>query len=253
MPSITPHHFTVPAVYAWRPALQLALLEAIPGESILSDALKARLKNKPEGTGALTLEAMIDACAQIVATLHRSQLDLGPHRTLATDLATLDRRLAGVERISPEVGAQLRAWCQQLAPYAQQTAVPEQVFCHGDFTFGQVLFDGTHSGLVDFDSVCMAEPALDLGHFLTYVLLAGAKVPSPAAEQIVEQTSERFLETYAAAVGIQGADTTQLRERVRVYRAYDLIRRALRSWQKVKPSRVEQAVELLEREMQSLP
>src|SRR3712207_8430077 len=40
---------------------------------------------------------------------------------------------------------------------------------HGDLTPGQILFDGARPGLLDFDTVCQAEPALDLGQFLAYL------------------------------------------------------------------------------------
>jgi len=45
-PSST-YYFNVPRVLAWRPELQLSLLEAIPGEGLIADALNALLRDKP--------------------------------------------------------------------------------------------------------------------------------------------------------------------------------------------------------------
>jgi aminoglycoside phosphotransferase (APT) family kinase protein len=246
--------FNVPQVLAWRPDLQLSLLEAIPGEPLMADAVKARLRDKPIAAGVLSLEEMIDACAQIAATLHTSGIPLGQPRSLDDELASLRQGISHVQRISPDLGARLEAQLDGLASYASHSDPLPACFNHGDFTHGQLLFDGTTSGLVDFDSVCQAEPALDLGQFLTYLRITSlkSKLTPSATRAIVEQLSDQFLGTYRAAAGDLAGDPAHLQSRVTVYKAISLLRRALRSWQKFKPSRIEGALIVLEEEITAL-
>jgi len=61
------------------------------------------------------------------------------------------------------------------------------------------------------------------------------------------------MSTYMAAMGGRVDDAERLRVRVAVYQMISLLRRALRSWQKFKGSRLENALALIEEEMACLP
>ena len=113
------YRFDVPRTLAWRPDMQLVLLEAIPGEPVISDLLKARLRGKPATPGMLSLEEMIDVCAQVAATLHTSEIKLGRRRSLDDDLATLRQGFADMARYSPELAGRLIGWLEQLSAYAE--------------------------------------------------------------------------------------------------------------------------------------
>jgi hypothetical protein len=249
------YHFTVPRVLAWRPELYLSLLEAIPGEALIADALKAQLRGKPFAGAALSLEQMIDAGATIAATLHTSGIQLGHPRSIDDQLASLRRELAQVEPISPVLGAQLAGWLEQVGAAAVRSMPLPPCFSHGDFTYGQLLFDGANSGLIDFDSVCQAEPALDLAQFLTYLRVASlkSKLTPVATRALIDRLGERFLQHYANMAGLSSSDLEHLVRRVSLYKALSLVRRTLRSWQKFKPSRIESALELLAEEIAGLP
>jgi hypothetical protein len=249
------YYFNVPRVLAWRPELQLSLLEAIPGQGLIADALKALLRGKPFAGAELSLEQMIDAGATIAATLHTSGIQIGGPRMIEDELASLRRELAQIEPFSPALGAQVAAWLDQIAAAATRTQPLPACFNHGDYTYGQLLFDGTNSGLIDFDSVCQAEPALDLAQFLTYLRVASLKSKlTPAATQaLIDDLSERFLQTYADMAGLTAGDQERLAQRVALYKALSMVRRTLRSWQKFKPSRIESALLLLTEELAGLP
>jgi hypothetical protein len=249
------YSFNIPQALDWRPDIQLSLLEAIPGEPLFADALKARLRDKPSASGMLSLEAMIEASAQIAATLHTSGIQLGRRRTLDDELAALRQGIRHVQRISPELGAQLNVWLERVAAQAVRSDPLPLCFNHGDFTHGQFLFDQTTSGLVDFDSVCQAEPALDLGQFLTYLRITSlkSKLSPSATTALIAQLNERFLRTYMTAMDHLEEHAERLRARVSVYKAISLLRRALRSWQKFKPGRIESALAVLEEEITAFP
>lgn len=237
--------FRVPRVLAWLPELKLSLLETISGQDPIGELVKSRLRNKPEPAGTIGLEQAVEACARIGAALHSSGLALGPRRSADDELASLRRALAHVERISPELGALLLPHYERVAAVAQQSPALPLCFNHGDFTPGQFLFDGTDSGLIDLDSVCQAEPALDVAQYLTYLTVGGqkSKLSPEATRAFFTDLRTRFLQTYAGALG---ADLEQLGARVAVYTNMSLLRRVLRSWQKMKPVRIAGALQLLE-------
>jgi aminoglycoside phosphotransferase (APT) family kinase protein len=199
---------------------------------------------------------MIDSCARIAATLHRSNIKLGRRLTLDDQVAALRTGFADLHRIAPDLGTQLEAWLEQITTYAEQSDALNLCFCHGDYTYTQVIFEGRQAGLVDFDSVCQAEPALDLGHFLSYLRIAGSKAQQVAgsdSRELVSELSDRFMSTYLGAMGGRVEDAERLRVRVAVYQMISLLRRALRSWQKFKGGRLENALALIEEEIAYLP
>jgi ABC-type multidrug transport system fused ATPase/permease subunit len=248
------HQINIPQCYGWRPDLQLSLLEAIPGEPPISDMLKARLRGMPLPDAALSLEEMVDQCGRIAALLHTSDIKLGRRRSFDDEIAALRQELAPILRYSPVLGARLQGWLEQIETYAEQSDPLPLVFSHGDFTSGQMIFDGATPGLVDFDSVCQAEPALDLGQFLAYLRVADKKKEqTDASGELVAQISERFLEAYLAAAGDRVEDVDRLRIRISVYKIISLLRRTMRSWQKFKGSRTASALAILEEEIACLP
>jgi ABC-type multidrug transport system fused ATPase/permease subunit len=250
------YQFNIPRSLGFRPDLQLSLLEAIPGTPQINQLLKARLNGADRPAGALTLDHALDACAQIANALHRSNIGLGRRRTLDNDLTGLRKGIREVQRVSPDLGAQFQTWLERIESYAEESDALLPRFCHGDYTYAQVIFDGRQSGLVDFDTVCQAEPALDLGQFLAYLRAAAhkaRKAATPGATPIGVQLGEHFLDTYIAVAGDQIEDAERLRIRVSVYEVVSLMRMALHSWQQLKATRLENAIAVLEEAMVRLP
>jgi tRNA A-37 threonylcarbamoyl transferase component Bud32 len=240
----------IPRVLGFHPDLQLLLLEAIPGKPQVARLLKARLAGA-EATqpGMLTLEHAVGDCGRIAARMHTSGIALGQPRTIDAELDWLRQSIHALRRISPEPGAQLQDWLEWISACAARTDPLPLCFSHGDFTYTQLIFDDRQCGLVDFDTICQAEPALDLGQFLAYQRLAIRKDQRPDApfpEAATEQLCEQFLNAYEAASGERWGDKQRLRERVAVYEILMLLRLAVHSWQKLKISRLEHAMKLLE-------
>lgn len=247
--------FGVARALAWLPDLQLSVLETLPGKDIISDLLKARLRDKPAPAGAITLEEALEACARIAAALHSSGLRLGPRRALSDELGRLAEALAQLARISPELGALLTQRYDQIAERAEQSRALPLCFNHGDFTAGQVLFEGSAYGLIDFDSVCQAEPALDIAQFLTYLTVGGQKSKRTPEETraLFAGLSDRFLDTYFTTAGVASAGRANFEARVGLYRSISLLRRVLRSWQKMKPSRIAGALAMMQATLEGQP
>jgi thiamine kinase-like enzyme len=137
---------------------------------------------------------------------------------------------------------------------AQETQPLEPHFSHGDFTYTQLIFDGSASGLVDFDTICQAEPALDLGQFLAYARVTVPRARHKAAlpaDHITENICGQFLNSYIeASAASRSCSEERLRARVPVYEAISLLRIALHSWQKLKGTRLEYVISVLEERVQ---
>jgi energy-coupling factor transporter ATP-binding protein EcfA2/thiamine kinase-like enzyme len=251
------YQFNIPRSLGFRPDLQLSLLEAIPGTPRINQLLKARLGGATDGAaGRLTLEDAIDTCARIVSALHSSDIRLGHRRTLDDELAALSRDIQMVRRVAPDLGARFQSWLERIETYAEESDSLQPCFSHGDYTYAQVIFDDTSSGLVDFDTVCQAEPALDLGQFLAYLRVIARKVGKASASNhapIGEQLGARFLKTYIAAAGERLEDAERLRVRTSIYEIVSLMRMALHSWQQLKIARMENVLAVLEEEIACLP
>jgi thiamine kinase-like enzyme len=204
----------------------------------------------------LSLEAMFDACARVAATLHTSNIKLGRRRTLDDEIAALRKGFSDMQRISPDLSSQLDAWLRQLSVYAEEYDALHLGFCHGDFTYTQLIFEGAAAGLVDFDSICQAEPALDLGQFLAYLRVADIKAQQVAGNNskiLIDELCERFMSSYLVAMGDRIEDVERLRVRVAIYQVISLLRHAVRSWQKFKTGRLENALTLIAEEIARLP
>jgi hypothetical protein len=242
------YKFAVPEVLAWLPDLRLSLLASVPGDGGIHRALKARLRAKPARDGELSPEEMVDACGRIAATIHGSDLRTGTSRTFGDELLWLNLRVSEMRRVSPELALLFQPWLRKLSDCSGHPPLAGRT-CHGDFTPGQMLFGRGNAGLVDFDSVCQAEPALDLGQFLAYLRIACMKA-APAAAQgsdLADRLDIRFLAAYAAASRNLFVDPVHLARRVDAYRKLSLLRCAVHSWQKFKPGRAHAAFDALSR------
>jgi len=238
--------FLVPRFHGYLPDLRLVLLEALPG----APRLPALVRERVTGTATadarlLTLEAALDACARIAATLHSSGIELGRSRTLSGDAEAARWEVAAIAGLAPAVAATLAARLDDADAVLADDGSPFGL-THGDFTPAQVLFDGPLSGLVDLDTMGLAEPALDLGQFVGYLALAVRKAQTSSGRLTdrPDDLGDAFLDGYVRAAGVP--DAASLTERVAAYRTVTLVRIAARSWRQLKASRLRLALDLLE-------
>jgi Phosphotransferase enzyme family len=245
--------FSVPQSLGWRPDLQLSLLEALPGEAQIGPALKARLLGE-RAPGTLSLEEMVAACGHAAAALHGSGVTLGAARTLDDDLSGLLREMAIVQPFVRNFGDRARAWSEQIAALAEQSEPLRPCLSHGDFKYEQLLFDGARSALVDFDAVCQAEPALDLGKFLAHLRVEARKLQQRASpgSALGEELAEQFLRAYVSATADQLEDERQLRLRTTLYEAVALLHLTLWSQRNLDDTRLQVTTGLLEERISSI-
>jgi hypothetical protein len=244
-----PNSFRVPASLGYHRDLRLLLLEAMPGTAGVKGLLRAHERSQKATEAGLTLESAVRVCGSVAVALHRSEIELGPRRTAGGEMARLRADIAAVRRISPQLGSRLEAWLSTAEDrLAGSPALPRSL-CHGDFRHSQILFEGELATLLDFDTVCQAEPALDLGHFLAYLKLAILKARVADARGIeagADELCEVFLDRYLRGRGRLGLGEGHVRRRIAAYETLSLLRLALHGWQKFKPHRLGAALTLLE-------
>jgi aminoglycoside phosphotransferase len=213
-----------PTVLTYDPSLRLLVMEAVPGVHL----------TQPAGAGA---------AGHALAHLHGQDVAGAPTRTLAEDLADLDRALTVIARFRPGVADLLRQAISEAV--ADAADAPAGVLTHGDYTPSQLLWDGTAVGVVDLDDMCVADPARDLGRFIAaFALRSSRQIGMSYASAQVSELTASLVEAYLEARPPGQPDHTLLR-RVAVHRALSLARSAARSCRQLKEDRLAAALTLL--------
>ena len=220
----------LPRVLGHSTDLDLTLVSDVPG-------------SRPDLRVASVLEAVVDGAASVAASMHASGIPVGRARTMETELARAADAVELIRADAPALAGWLTDIVDALRTVAPQTPAQQPAFAHGDFTLSQLMFAGSRTALLDFDKLCEAEPAFDLGRFLAYLRFVLAKFDNNSGDAL----ASRFLATYSAA----GGRPTSV-ARVDVYMIASLVRMAARSWLQLKPARLRLAFTVLEAQVARL-
>jgi thiamine kinase-like enzyme len=93
---------------------------------------------------------------------------------------------------------------------------------HGSLQPSQLLFQGHHVVVMDFDGFCLADAALDVGYFLAYLCPSGLWYHRPGLRQWFEAAAAAFVGAYRAAMrerGIAHSVIDGILDRSRYYEA----------------------------------
>jgi aminoglycoside phosphotransferase (APT) family kinase protein len=237
--------FRVPRPLGYVPRMRLLLLEAIPGEATIGRLLKAGGRAK-EGSSREPLEQAMRSSAQLLACLHAVGPSRGVLRDSTAEVEHETREVAAVGRLSPPLGTLLEDTLLEARTRLRSSDPLPLGFAHGDFRHSQILVDRDRVGVVDLDTVCRAEPALDVGHFVAYLRLAILKADPVARSALAEDAANRFLRAYVEASTLMPRDEARLLERAAAYELLSLVRLAAHSWRKLKIDRLGHIIHLLE-------
>lgn len=179
------------------PELQMWFQERIAGE--LSTELLA----------AGNASSLAEKIAIAARKLHQSGLPAMKTRTIADELSLLRDRLALVSHKKPEWSLRLERildGCQKLAAATSPSAA---CTVHGDFHSDHIMIQNDRLYVLDFESCCEGDPAMDLGNFLGHLReMALRRLGDPDA---LTECEEIFRETYLELSGIP------LRQPIRTY------------------------------------
>ena len=227
----------LPSLLGYRPELGLSLLAELPGTPLLDGLRRRRTLGPAAAAAGARLAGEVAAAGRVAAALHRFPARWGRARPFTAEVAGLQDELTAMAAISPQLAARLEAHLAAVSA-AVDLHPSSTVQAHGDFTFSQLLDDGGRIGLLDFDSLCHAEPGLDLGQFLAYLRLTAAKAGTDGVS-LARGLEPRFRSAYADAGGGP-------MDRVEAYTALSLLRITVHAWQKLKPARARLALSTLE-------
>jgi hypothetical protein len=232
--------FDVPRLVGYDRALNLLVVEAIPAGPVYARQIKHHLRSGPDDGAA---RRAVEACAQIAAELHCSGAQLAPPRTPDRQMRALAATLHAMAPFAPGLHSVLLQHLGHAGELLESSEAMPMRACHGDYKPNQILVGTTQATLIDLDTACMAEPPLDLGHFLAYLRLTATDTRSvTAAGDLVDELALAFMDTYA----VMADPAPQLRSRTLGYELLSLIRGAAHSWQKLKVQRIAAALALIE-------
>jgi hypothetical protein len=243
--------FRIPYSIAYLPDLKLLLTEAPSGEKNVKDLIAQRMKGENASGGEPpTLEEAIQLCAQVAAILHGSGIKLGRRRAITDEIQDVQDEFEPLQQMLPDLGHQFHSWLDGISASAKLSTPMPLCFNQGNLKCTQLSFDGQSYGLLDFDHVCQAEPALDLGQFLANLRLTiqeagNSGEHSPAGME--EQLCELFLNSYLKFSQHGSSDEGALRDRVCIYENLSLIRLAAHGWRNLKGDRLSHALALLDK------
>jgi hypothetical protein len=244
---------TIAEPIAHLPDLKMMLQVTIPGESSLEDLLRSLIKNPQSETRETVFDYMGKTARGLVA-VHQCGAVYGEHIQIGERFVDAREKAHRLAVIVPELEVKILPLIEQLehlaAAYPEQAVVPT----HGTFNPEQVLIDGKRIGFIDFDSQCMAEPALDVGLFRAAIKDTGMNISFSSALPehseglsrlaLLDEIGDVFLSEYES-------HATVSRDRVALWEAIDYLRNCLHYWIKVKPAEPDHALLILDDHLQN--
>jgi aminoglycoside phosphotransferase (APT) family kinase protein len=167
------------------------------------------------------------AAGAALRALHRAPAALASElerHDLAGEVKAIARTSEHIRALLPAAGATIEAILERAQTVHARLPPEPPTFAHGDFKADHLLVAPDGLRLIDFDSCCLADPALDVGKFLADLQWWYTAYGQPG----VEQAQERFLAGYVAgdrAGDGRGAPGARL-GRARLYEAVLLVKLA---------------------------
>jgi hypothetical protein len=169
----------IPRPIAHLPEFQLLLMEDVPGSYWVG--------LQQEG-----VETAIKAAGKAIAKLHRSSLKVPGRHTVDDELTLLrDHWVVIASQIHPELSSSLKVRFDKVHRALDKCRTFEPALVHRDYYEKQILVDRSQAFMIDFDTICLSDPAIDVGNFLAHIKLADMQSLGS-----VKPLEEAFLESY---------------------------------------------------------
>jgi Phosphotransferase enzyme family len=189
-------------------------------------ALQPRFEKGKGGaiTRIVLPEEELRLTAQVLARLHTSTLrpDEDKPRTGAKEAKRARERARLIAEHTSDLRAIILPLAEQLAEkLAAQKPITYRV-AHGGFKASQLLLHSHNVFVVDFDGVCLADPALDVGYFLAYLRPSGLWYEHSGMRQWFDGAAEIFQSEYQKAMlaaGVTADEIADILARTRFYEA----------------------------------
>lgn len=180
---------------ALRPPLRLfhdSERHAVGMDAVAGHSLSAELPHAaPE---------LLRRVADALASLHASGIDAPLRWTAEGELAALKAAMADVSRALPALAGEidaLRADIERRAAGLRFDAVTATL--HGNLFGDQILVDGEHIGIVDWDDLAVGDPLYDVGRLIAHLMHVHAN--EGVAASITAESIAELLHAYARRSG----------------------------------------------------
>lgn len=158
-----------------------------------------------------------------LARLHTYPLPPGwPARTATSEATRAVRRAEQLAAYAPDHAERAVALAGRLAERLEASQTAEARAAHGSFKPAQLLFRGERLFITDFDQLCAADPALDVGYFLAYLRPPSLWYGRGDARRWYDALERTFLQTYTDALADLGCgpiDAERVAARSHLYSA----------------------------------
>ena len=150
----------IPRPLGFDPELGLALFDSLPGT--------------PPAFRGLDGYRAVASVMRAVALLQSLTLP-APTHTAADELALLDGWASRVRHFLPDLSPLIAAPLARLHDQSSTLRSHPPVLCHRDLHEGQILLHAGRTGLLDFDTLRLGDPALDAGNLQAHLILASLR------------------------------------------------------------------------------
>jgi len=247
----TPDVVTLARPLAYRSDLRLLVQGPVHEERTLKDLVRSTFELEDLGGSAglsVVAEELAKAADGLVA-LHRSGVQHGSTVTWDDELADVRNLVDRLSEPLPIVAAATATILDGIEGRSASSTAEPLCPSHRSFRPAQVLLHEGRIAFIDFDGLCMAEPALDVALFRAAVrdVGAGALLAAGRAGADLERgldaldaLCDGFLDRYRAHHVLSS-------ERVLLWETLDLLTYVLHCWTKIKPDRLPTRMALLDR------
>jgi hypothetical protein len=189
--------------------------------------------------------------ARALASLHLSSIDpgAGSLRTGAREAKRARERAGLIAARNPGLAERSTELAARLATALDRTSPPAPRLAHGGFKSSQLLFHSGRAFIVDFDGLCLADPALDTGYFLAYLRPSGLWYGRGGMRAWFDGAARVFVDEYRHAMLAGGAGTSELDgviSRSRLYEAALLFKIATRRVNRLNSPRPKELAAMLD-------
>lgn len=226
-----------------------AVQPAMTGTAIFQP--RVRRGRGGEVSEVLIPEEALTSTAQALVRLHTSRVRPAEKtvRTGAKEARRLRERAALLSAWYPAQADEIKRLSEILAAYLETPLLTAPRLAHGGFKSSQVLFAQQQVYVVDFDGLCLADPALDVGYFLAYLRPSGLWYRRPGTREWFEGAAADFRRAYGQALLQQGEEQQDgvdgILQRARWYEAALLFKIATRRVNRLQSARYGELAALL--------
>jgi len=222
---------------AYVPALRLLVQGPIAEQETLKKLVRSSVfEPTPEKLDRLASE--VDKVAEGLAALHTSGVSFGETLSWEDELADVRDILGRLSSAMPEIVDGATPLLEVLQRLHGACPSDAGVPTHRSFRPAQVLLHQGDIGFIDFDGLCMAEPACDVALFRASLRKAATEAPSRTGNptemetasrlDVLDELCDRFLTRYQQVASISPG-------RLLLWETLDLLTSVLHCLTKVKP------------------